>query len=438
MRAKHPAAIILFLLLAFCLRLTYGLCGKFWSADELQVYLLGLKYFDTGVWPYFGPDVVYSHSKIPGALLGLLVGAPFRVLAMPEAPFIFLNILSFSGLCLLAWYCTKRFPGIPRWIIWVWLLAAPWTLNFSTHIVNPSYMLIAAIMFWIGYFESIPFLSMKAAPRPTMFFLMGFSLVWIYQLHMSWVLMLPFIASSFAWMLVYNPKQFLSSMLWFVGGSLTIGSLVLPTFIAYGWQAGLGKTAGNVVFMPENLKYFFHVLTRFLSLSSFSEIGSLGKNSHDRIEFAMRHIWVIPFIFVSVAGGVLQLGFMALNFFLQSTQTRPWHTVKHITIAAFLVAYLSFLFSIKGPSTHTLYLLLPLAMLYMCYCIEPLFQKRWIRKVVICIIVSGIVNDAAMGIDNFYRRSLYMDRARVVRAIVQKNSEILGNSDERQLDLSPT
>src|SRR5450432_192103 len=99
------------------------------------------KFYATGRWPYFGPDLVWGKIQIPGALQGLLVGLPFYVLPIAEAPYILLNIISFLSLGLLAWYCCMRLPGLPSWFVWTWLLTCPWTLNLSTHIYNPSYLL---------------------------------------------------------------------------------------------------------------------------------------------------------------------------------------------------------------------------------------------------------------------------------------------------------
>ncbi|HEX8355709.1 MAG TPA: hypothetical protein VF611_22570, partial [Pyrinomonadaceae bacterium] len=125
---------------AFLFRLGYGLCSQFWADDERQVYLIGLKFYSTGAWPYFGPDVAPG-VQVPGALQGLLVGLPLKVAPWPESPFMLVNALSFAALCLFAWYCSRRLPHTPRWFVWGWLLTAPWTLNFSTHVVNPSYVL---------------------------------------------------------------------------------------------------------------------------------------------------------------------------------------------------------------------------------------------------------------------------------------------------------
>ena len=57
----------------------------------------GLRFFATGRWPYFGPDLVWTKSEIPGALQALLVGIPLKLVPVPEAPFAVLNLLSTTG-----------------------------------------------------------------------------------------------------------------------------------------------------------------------------------------------------------------------------------------------------------------------------------------------------------------------------------------------------
>ena len=87
---------------AFGLRLAFGLSSDFFFEDQTQVFLIGLRYYATGQWPYFGPDVVWTKSEIPGALQGGLVGLPFTLAPVPEAPIVLLNLLSMGTLCAFA------------------------------------------------------------------------------------------------------------------------------------------------------------------------------------------------------------------------------------------------------------------------------------------------------------------------------------------------
>ena len=82
----------------FTFRLLFGLSSEFFFEDETQIFLMGLRYYATGHWPYFGPDVVWTRSEIPGALQALLVGVPLRIAPVPEAPFVLLNVLSTGAL----------------------------------------------------------------------------------------------------------------------------------------------------------------------------------------------------------------------------------------------------------------------------------------------------------------------------------------------------
>src|ERR1041385_5336464 len=174
---KNQQRIVFYLLLliAFLFRLFIGLCSQFRDSDTTQIYLLGLKFYTTHAWPYFGPDVVWGEIQIPGALQGLLVGGPLFVLPIPEAPFILLNLLSFAALCLLAWYCEKRFSELPRWFIWSWLLTAPWVLDFSTTIYNPSYLLFASVLFFVGALEIYPATTKRVISTWLANFMMGFA-----------------------------------------------------------------------------------------------------------------------------------------------------------------------------------------------------------------------------------------------------------------------
>ena len=169
----------------FAFRLLFGLSNEFFFEDETQIFLMGLRYHATGEWPYFGPDVVWTKSEIPGALQSLLVGLPFKILPVPEAPFVLLNIISMTALAGFAWYLTRRLPSMPKWLVWGWLMTLPWTLEFSTHVINPSYVLAPALVFFVGFFEAVPVFRRGLIAVPVAFFMMGVAVPWVLQVHMS-------------------------------------------------------------------------------------------------------------------------------------------------------------------------------------------------------------------------------------------------------------
>ena len=96
----------------FAFRLLFGLSREFFFEDETQIFLLGFRYQAIHAWPFFGPDVVWTRSEIPGALQALLVGVPLRILAVPESPFVLLNVLSFAAIA--APGCPLQRPALRR------------------------------------------------------------------------------------------------------------------------------------------------------------------------------------------------------------------------------------------------------------------------------------------------------------------------------------
>src|SRR6476660_283543 len=95
--------VALLLCACFVFRLLFGLTREFFFEDETQIFLMGLRHYATGAWPYFGADVVWTKSEIPGALQPLLVSIPLWIVPIPEAPFVLLNVLSMAGLSAMAW-----------------------------------------------------------------------------------------------------------------------------------------------------------------------------------------------------------------------------------------------------------------------------------------------------------------------------------------------
>jgi len=422
------------LMAVFFFRLAFGLCAEFWFEDELQVYLIGLKYYATGQIPLFGPDVVYTATQIPGSLQGLLVGLPLYIWAAPEAPYILLNLLSTAGLALLAHYITKRIPGLPVSITWLWVLTCPWALAYSTHVVNPSYVLPAACVFFVGFMETLPFLRIGYMKGKLAFLLMGFSLLWIFQLHLSWVLLIPFIGLSFIYLFKSGLKEIGISFFFFITGCLLSGIFLLPVLLKMGWHEGLMQASDNLTVNWNNAGQIITLLSRLLSLVSFELARFMGANTHDRLQFLKDYIWFSPFIVFAGLVGIIQPLWMLVSAFLKKMPV-AFKRLRWIVLAAFILTWLSFFFSVKGPSSHTFYLLFPLMMIYSFYCWEPILKKRWGIILGIALVFSGLVFHSVLMVDNFHKKSMYRDYEKVDQAIVLKDYHILG--ERRSYDRNP-
>lgn len=427
---------LILLIIAFTFRLGFGLCTPFWSYDDdqRQIYLLGLKFYITGEWPYFGPDVSYPATiQIPGALQGLLVGLPLFILPIPEAPFLLLNILTFSSLCFLAWYCAKRLPELPTWFVWSWLLTAPWTLNVSTHIYNLSYVLPGSILFFVGALETYPFLSKNLIPPKWANFMMGFSLFWVMQLHLSWIILLPYLLVSFYFQYRTRGESILTPIAWFAFGSTLTGSLLVPTFLRYGLAEGLGGINSATGFNPGNLLQAYNlpegILGRFLSFASFEILRFIGNHTAARMAFLRREPWLIPFVAFLVVVGVLQPIAMLILWFSKNYPQKDWKAIKYLTLLTVCLLYIIFLFAFSGPNSHKLYITLPIAMIYSLYCWSRYLDKRgWQTFAKICII-CGIIFHIGLAVDNLFRTSLYVNRNAPKAAINGKDYRLF---DERR------
>jgi hypothetical protein len=416
--------VILFLIF-FPLRFLFGIFSEFWFPDEIQVYLIGLKFYTGGHWPYFGPDIVYTGSQIPGALQGLLVGIPFYFLKIPEAPYLLLNLLTFSTLFLLGYYIIRyRTPDIPEWFLWIWIFTAPWVLSYSTHVLNPSYVIPAAIVFFISLLEILPGTSCNLIKSKIAFLFMGFCTLWIFQLHMSWILLMPLIFISFYYSAKKGLKNIFLSSVYFLAGCIFSGVFLIPTFIKYGLSAGSGDTASNVVFNAANIKEIITVLVRLLSFASFELARFMGANTAERLEYISQSIWAIPFIIIVGIVGFAQVGWMIIAWF-RKNELPGWKTMKQLLFFIFLYTYASFFFSVKNPASHTFYLMFPLVMIYSFYCWQPLFRKKWIRRLAMIFLLSGIIFHVALAIHNFENKSMYIDREKPLKAIQQKDYKVL-------------
>lgn len=409
----------------FLFRLAFGLSSDFWTEDERQVYLIGLKSFARGEWPYFGADVVWSQSQIPGALQGLLVGMPFRLWPAPEAPFVLLNLLSFGSLCLFAWYVARRLPALPAWLVWGWMLTAPWVLHFSTHVVNTSYILPASILFFIGYFEALPLLSARLLPLPLAYGLMGFALLYMVQIHMSWVLLPVYLVSLAPFALSHYRRALPSCLAAFALGASLTGSLLWPTVWRHGWAA-TGGTQRNIYFEPLDLWTFVTIVARFLSFACMEVNRFIELSLARRLVFLSQHLWLVPPLLVVSVVGVVQVAVMAGLLIRRRAPWRHWSALRALVGATPLAVYLAYFLSLKEPLAHAFYVTFPIAMFYGFHCLALLeVGRRW-QRTSFALLTTGLVFHTGFAVAKAPTRSLYRDRDLVELALETKQYRLLG------------
>ncbi len=420
--------LALVLVACFAFRLAFGLAASFWTEDERQVYLVGLQAYARHSWPYYGADVVWSQSRLPGALQGLLIAAPLAVWRAPESPVVLLNVLSFAALAAFAWYLSRRLPEVPRWFVWGWLLTAPWTLHFSTHVNNTSYVLAGAIPFFLGFFEAVPAVSAGLIRPAFAWALMGFGLTWVVQCHLSAVVLPAYVLTAAVAMLRRRPAggAMLRAAAGFLAGAAVPGALLLPTILA-GGEAGLGGVERNVVVHPLGAAALLTLLARFLSFASVEINRFIGLNLAERIALLVRCWWLAPLALILLVCAIVQpLVFVATGF--RSDGKHPeWTAVRLLAAGTVVLVYVSYWFSIREPQAHASYVVLPVATLYAMYCYAQYAGRRTVRWLLAALLAVNAAFHAGFAAVEMPERSLYQNRALVQRAIDLRDDRLLGD-----------
>jgi hypothetical protein len=422
--------------LLFAGRLLFGLSSKFFSEDESQIFLIGLRHYATGAWPYFGPDIVWTRSEIPGALQGLLISLPLKLAPVPESPVVLLNLLSFGALGGLAWYIGKRLPSLPRWLVWGWLMTAPWTLQFSTHLINPSYVLPASVLFFIGFFEAVPSMSCGLLSLPMAHLMMGFGVTWILQIHMSWPLLLPYVLIAWLANRARGVRSLVVTAVAFAAGMAIPGALLAPTLLRFGAHAGSGGTIRNLHPHLVTPGVFVTTLARFFSFASLEIHRFIATDNAKRIVFFTRHPWVAPLALIVWIAGIVQPVWMLVSWIRGSSRVPAWRTLRWLVAFTVVLVSLSYAFVMEPPQAHAFYLLAPIAFVFAAYCWSLVDSPRW-RVVAAGVLGTNMAFEAAHASIQIRNQSLYENRQVVVEAIRLKEPEIFGHRRAYAVDPGP-
>jgi hypothetical protein len=423
--ASPSVVMVLLLVSLFMLRVYYGLSLELRTTDEIQVYLLGLKFFASGQWPFFGPDV--NPGQIPGALQGLLVGVPLFLSGEPEAPLVLLNVLSFAGLVFLGRYLTKRFGLVPAWMTYAWLLTCPWTLNFSTHVYNPSYLLFLGCLFFVGFFELMPSLTGNLVPSGASFFLMGFSVVASFQIHLSWPLLLPFILVA----IIARAREHLLTLPeigWLVVGAAGPLALLAPTVAQYGIASLFEAFDGTGKMSAQNAPAIATIVARFLSFPSFELSRFLRQSAEPPLELLRQSPWLIPLVLALGILGLVQPVLILVVLFRPELLKRtgdPCRSVRGLAIATMLLVWVAFLFTSRSPIARHYYILCPVALLTGYVALGSLVETPRTRHWAAAILAAGAIFHIGLA-SRYFKLDPWADRrAAIERAIEQRDYRVL-------------
>ena len=296
---------------------------------------------------------------------------------MPEAPYVLLNLLSMAALAAFAWYITVRLPPLPRWLVWGWLMTLPWTLEFSTHIINPSYLLAPALVFFIGFFEAVPVFRLGKMPEPLAFALMGAAVSWVLQIHMSWPLLLPYAASRGSRPGSGGARSMAANAAGFAGGFLVFAVLLIPTFVVFGLQAGSGGTLRNLRPHWVNPWIAVTILARFFSFASLEIWRFIATDDGKRWMFLLRHLWIVPMAVVVWLAGIWQPIWMLREWFRTRSPFAEWRALKWLVAGTVALVYASYWFVLEPSQAHAFYVVAPVAFMFAAYCWTFVDSPRW-------------------------------------------------------------
>jgi hypothetical protein len=389
--------VVLLFAALFLLRVWNGLSLELRTDDEVQIYLLGLKLVTTRQWPYFGPDVAHDTlTQLPGALQSLLVAVPLALSRAPEAPLILLNVLSFTGLVAFGLYLSRRFPIAPAWMTCAWLLTCPWTLKYSTHVYNPSYLLFPSCVFFVGFLELMPGFTGGLLPPRRAFFLLGAALGAVIQIHSSWPLLLPFVAVALSARM--RARRLTASEV----GALLLGLvlplvLVVPTIAKYGFQSLFASLLANSRMTAVEHFVFVKVAARFLSFASYQPPYAFGPAGQDNATLLWRVPWLMPvFAFLLVVGlvqPVLMLAAMIDPRLLRLWED-PHRGFRALVIGTMLLIAVAFAFTTRPPTARNYYVLCPVAFLtgYLTFAslLTTVKARRWALTIMACSVVFHV------------------------------------------------
>jgi hypothetical protein len=418
----------------FVFRLLYALSTEFFFEDESQIFLMGLRYHATGAWPYFGADVVWTKSEIPGALQALLVGIPLNIVPVPEAPYVLLAVLSLAALVAFAWYIRVRLPGLPAWLVLIWLTTLPWTLEFS-NIINTSYLLPGSIVFFIGFFEAVPVFRRGKIPVPLAFALMGAAAAWVFQIHMSWALLPPYVAIACLSGWRDGWRALAANILGFIGGALVTGSLVIPTFVVYGTH-GFGGTARNLQPHFVNPYIALSTLARIFSFASFEIWRFLATETGKREMLLLRHLWIVPLAAVVWLAGLWQPVWMLREWFRQRSPYAEWNALKWLVVGTVGIIYAGYCVVLEPSQAHAFYVVAPVAFMFAAYCWTFVDSPRW-RRIAAVLLAVNVVFHAGQAWIQAPQKSLYRNREAVATAVRLKQPEMFAHRRAFAVDGGP-
>ena len=271
-------------------------------------------------------------------------------------------------------------PQLPRWLVWGWLMTLPWTLEFSTHIINPSYLLAPALVFFIGFFEAVPAFRLGKMPEPVAFVLMGAAISWVLQIHMSWPLLAAATRRSPGSRAGAQARgRSRSTRRRSRAVSCCSRSLLIPTFVVYGLQAGSGGTLRNLRPHWVNPWIAVTTLARLFSFASLEIWRFIATDDGKRLMFLLAPPLDRAAGGRGLAGRHLAAVLDAARVVSHAVAARRVAAAQDARGRTVALVYASYWFVLEPPQAHAFYVVAPVAFMFAAYCWTFVDSPRWRR-----------------------------------------------------------
>jgi len=426
---EHKGLMWLIIIGLMIFRIFIGLQTNFSHEDYEQIFLIGLENAYSGEWSYWGPDVVWSETRLPGALQGLLIGIPLKIFNSAYAPIILSNIISGAGLILMAFFAKSRFPKFSINFLLALFLLLPAYLRDGTVLLNTSYLIFSGALLFIAVFELFVYdETIWFKNRSVYFFGIGFSLVFTYQLHLSWVMILPYLLV----VLFLEQKRnggWAKNLGYFLLGAILPALLLLPTLIHFGGNIYSNAT-GNTTFNASRLLQIVDFILRYFSFASFDIIHT----ADPYVLAAEKSNLVKGMIWCAKIFGIVQFVVIVVSLFFveRSKEFKRLILLFGLTVVMSVILYS---ISKKHLSARTYILIYAIPLWLSLYAYDYLLRFRWFKPTIYAGIVAVLFAYVGIGLTNYqdtYSFKAYEEK--IHQAMENENAALFGKRRETLMD----
>ena len=419
MKNTNKYLVVIFILLCLLLRIFIGIQINFSHVDYEQIYLIGLEYAFNDNWSFWGPDVVWSKTRLPGAMQGILAGVPIQLFKHPYSPIILSNIISFAGLMLLAFYAKIRFEKLSIYFLIALFSLLPFTLFNGVVVLNTCYLIFSGAILFICVTELFSYRNNMLLNPLIYFFSMGFCLMFTYQLHLTWVMFFPFILVLFYLEGVKQRKLLFKLIMAFLIGCVLPSLTVLPTFIKYGSEI-MNGSGGNLQLELLRIFDLFDLMIRFMGTATIDILQSLGFIT---LFSDSGLVGSTLLIFVKVIAIIQFIGICITLYFVE--KTAEFKKTLLLFLLASLMSTILFMLSNKHLQIRTYILLFPIPIWLSLYCYSYLIRFKWSKKLLLIPIVTIFITLIGIGSSNFNNKYSF-------KSVEEKLNNSIENKDPYQ------